>query len=108
ARAPHAFGLALRGGALVASLLPELARHFGPGGKALLPSGDAAGFRLGVLAREVGARAYHRLDRHRLGDHVVFLAPHRVAEDGASRLEEVADDAEVARHLLGAAAGPRG
>src|SRR5437879_2828609 len=103
--ARDAFDLALGGEALVEALLPELARHFSPGGKALLPSGDAAGFRLGVLAREVGAHPHHCLDRHRLGDHVVFLAPHRVAEDGASRLEEVADDAVVAGHFLGAAAG---
>src|SRR2546430_14007986 len=73
--ARDAFDLALGGEALVEALLPELARHFSPGGKALLPSGDAAGFRLGVLAREVGAHPHHCLDRHRLGDHVVFLGP---------------------------------
>src|SRR5213592_1126120 len=79
---------------------PGTGAPFRPRGKALLPSGDAAGFRLGVLAREVGAHPHHCLDRHRLGDHVVFLGPYRVAEDGASRLEEVADDAVVAGHFL--------
>src|SRR5256886_16327337 len=69
--ARDAFDLALGGEALVESLLPELARHFGPGGKALLPSGAAAGFRLGVPAPQGGARAYHRLGRHRRCDDVV-------------------------------------
>src|SRR6185295_9287328 len=48
---------------------------------------------------------HHGLDGDRLGDHVAVLGPDRIAEYGASGLEEVADHAVVARHFLGAAAG---
>src|SRR5258706_6629778 len=97
--------LALGREALVEAFLAELARHLAPRAEALFPSGDAAGFGLGVVAREIGAHAHHGLDGHGLGGHVVVLAPDRVAEHGARRLEEVADDGVVARHFLGAAAG---
>src|SRR3954454_11994817 len=103
--ARHALDLALGGKALVEPFLAELLRHFRPRREAALPAGEAAGFRLGVLARDVGAYAHHRLDGDGLGDHVAFLAPHRLAEHGARRLEEDADDGVVARHLLRAAAG---
>src|SRR5262245_47601584 len=103
--ARHPLHLALGGEALVEAFVAELAGHLGPGAEALLPAADAPGFRLGVVAREVGAHAHHGLDGHRLGDHVAVLAPDRIAEHGARRLEEVADDGVVARHFLGAAAG---
>src|SRR5262245_29351916 len=102
--ARHALHFALRREALVEAFLAELARHLAPGAEALLPARHAPGFGLGVVAREVGAHAHHRLDGHGLGDHVVFLAPHRVAEYCLRRLEEVADHRVVARHFLGAAA----
>src|SRR5439155_20069652 len=76
-----------------------------PRREALFPPRHPPGLRLGVVAREVGANPHHRLDGDRLGDHVVFLAPDRIAEDAARRLEEVPDDRVVARHFLGAAAG---
>src|SRR6185436_20259703 len=103
--ARYALDLAFGGEALVEAFLAELARHFRPGPEALLPALQAPGFRLGVVARQVGAHAHHRLDGHRLGDHVVVLAPHRIAEHAARDLEEVADDGVVAWHFLGAAAG---
>src|SRR4051794_25686285 len=90
--ARHPLHLALRREALVEAFLLELARHFRPGSEAGFPALHAAGFGLGVIAREVGAHADHRLDGHGLGDHVAILAPHRVPEHGARRLEEVADD----------------
>src|SRR5678815_6157491 len=102
--ARHALDLALGGEALVEAFLAELARHFRPGPEALLPALQAAGFRLGIVAREIGAHSHHRLDGHRLGDHVIVLAPHGLAEYGARRLEEVADEGVIARHFLGAAA----
>src|SRR6266571_2000964 len=103
--ARHALHFALGREALVEAFLAELPRHLGPGAEPLFPSGDPAGLGLGVIAREVGAYPYHRLDGHGLGDHVVVLAPHRVAEHRARRLEKIAHDRVVARHLLGAAAG---
>src|SRR6266849_3404514 len=102
--ARHALHFALGREALVETFLAELPRHLGPRPEPLLPSGDTAGLRLGVVAREVGAYPHHRLDGHGLGDHVVVLAPDRVAEHRARRLEEIADDGVVARHFLGAAA----
>src|SRR6185436_4743751 len=103
--ARHALDLAFGGEALVEAFLAELACHFRPRPEALLPALHAAGFRLGVVARQVGAHAHHRLDGHRLGDHIVVLAPDRIAEHAPRNLEEVADHAVVARHFLGAAAG---
>src|SRR5712692_9049233 len=100
----HALHFALGREALIETFLPELPRHLGPGAEPLFPSGDPAGLGLGVIAREVGAYPHHRLDGHGLGDHVVVLAPHRVAAHRARRLEEIADDRVVAWHLLGAAA----
>src|SRR5687767_1320805 len=88
--AGHPLHLALGREALVEALVAELPRHLGPRGQALLPAREAAGFLLAVLAGEVGAHAHHRPDGDRLGHHVVVLAPHRVAEHGARRLEEVA------------------
>src|SRR3989304_3935030 len=69
------------------------------------PRSPPPGPGLGVLAREVGAHPHHRLDGDGLGDHELVVAPAGVAEDGLRRLEEVADDAVVARHLLRGAAG---
>src|SRR6185503_10228419 len=103
--ARYALDLAFGREALVEAFLAELARHFRPGPEALLPALQAAGFRLGIVAREIGAHSHHRLDGHRLGDHVIVLDPHAIAEHAARRLEEVADDGVVTRHFLRAAAG---
>src|SRR5204863_3465153 len=91
--ARHAFDFALGGEALVEAFLAELLRHFGPGRKALLPARQATALGYAVVARTIGAHAHHRLDGHGLGHHVAILAPHRLAEHRARRLEEVADHA---------------
>src|SRR5882724_1581529 len=101
----HALHFALGGEALVEAFLTELLGHFRPGRKALLPARNASGFGLAVVPCQVGAYAHHRLDGHGLRDHEVLLAPDGLAEHGARRLEEVADDAVIARHFLRAAAG---
>src|SRR5687768_9382070 len=93
--AGDALDFALRREALVEAFLLELARHLGPGTQALFPALHAPGFGLGVVARKVRAHPHHGLDGHRLGDHVVVLAPHAVAEHVARGLEEVADDGVV-------------
>src|SRR5688572_12065076 len=103
--AGNALDFTLRRKALVEAFLLKLARHLGPRTEALFPALHAPGFGLGVVARKVGAHPHHGLDGHRLGDHVVVLAPHAVAEHAARGFEEVADDGVVARHFLRAAAG---
>src|SRR5512134_1532072 len=103
--ARHALDLALRREPLVEALRAEAAHHLGPRREPVLPARDAAGLGLGVVAREVGAHAHQRLDRHRLGDHVVVLAPVGVGEGGARGLQEVADHGVIAVGLPRAAAG---
>src|SRR5437588_5212917 len=99
----HALHFALGGEALVEAFLTELLGHLRPRRKALLPARNAAGFGLAVVPCQVSAHPHHRLDGHGLRDHEVLLAPDGLAKYGARRLEEVADDAVVARHFLRAA-----
>src|SRR5712671_6728489 len=54
--------LPLGGETLIEALFPELLRHVAPGREALFPARHAARFRLGVVAREIGAHPHHRLD----------------------------------------------
>src|SRR5262245_53539008 len=100
----HALDLTFSREALVEALGAELAHLLGPRRQAVLPARNAPGFGFGVVARQVGAGADHRLDRDRLGDHVVFFTPGRVRESGTCGLQEVADHTVVAVDIARAAA----
>src|SRR5262249_32105108 len=102
--AAHALDLAFGGKALIEAFHLERAQLVRPGAQPPFPALDPAVGRLGVLAREVGADADQRLQRHRPGDHVARIAP-GFAPYLFRGLQEVAHDGVVAAGLLGAAAG---
>src|SRR5687767_3222565 len=90
-----ALDLALGGKALVEAFHAELAHALGPGGEAFLPALLAPVGGLGIGPRQVGAHPDHRLQRDRLGDHVVGVPP-RGAPHLLAGLEEIAHDRVVA------------
>jgi len=85
--AAHALDFALGGEALVEAFRLERLHLIAPGGKPLFPALDAALGGIAVLAREVGTHPQHGLQSHRLGDHVVGVAP-SLAPDAFGRLEK--------------------
>src|SRR5437660_10980541 len=96
--ATHTLDLAFGGEALVEALRLERLYLVAPGGETLFPALDSAFRGLAVLASEAGANPQPGPQRHRLGDHVVAVAP-GVAPDALGRLDKVAHHARVVRHL---------
>ena len=102
--AAHALDLPAGRETFVEAFHAERPPQLVPRGEALFPALDAAFGRLGVSARQIGARAHHGLEGDGPGHHVVVVAP-GLAPYVLRRLEKIADDAVIALLLAIAVRG---
>src|SRR5213078_1516708 len=70
-----ALDLALGWEPFVKSFVPEFAGFFGPRRQPSAPAFNTSFLRFRILRGQIGADANHGLERDRLGDHVIVVAP---------------------------------
>src|SRR5437868_4073799 len=92
--AGHALDLALGRKSFVKSLVAEGAHFFSPRRQPFAPALDPPFLRFSILGGQVRTNAQHRLERDRLGHHVIGVSP-SFGPNLRRRLQEITYDAVI-------------